>query len=359
MNTLAEVKSSMSKRAPKQQIRNIISLDSVTAFQHYVCTWFANVATIYLINKSVFSTTIEDLKALYERATGYVSKVMSEKNVDISANVPLPLTANDDRTLFTIGKALDLLYDASRGSVDVVPLPPALSLEFAEYIRIFMPKPSESFLKRKAVYIATDIFALAVLGAQISRAYRLEDEYGYVFISTYNPALVDMEKVNNMARNITGRIIDGEGSRTALVVGIASVLALNIGRNLYRIDGRGIYTYVRITQSGRKTLLASFELLDVTDLAITVMKLGIASPIYNLVTRYPSRREAKDRRTRTVRSFVETLVKAVLIYHTQHNPEELYRAMRFGSTEHIVSELSTYLGDIWSKIYNDLANVRV
>lgn len=348
--------------------RVVISIETLPDFDQYVATWYANVASHYLLGIDIYGLSQRAkrhrdrvLGELYSEAQRYINELASEQKVDVcTMRSPIPLTPNDDEELFNLCKAVDLLGDASRGATSQVPLPPALSFEFAEYVRTYMPRVKTSTLKRSVVAISSEVLALAVLGAHMSRVYVAENEYGYVFISTYNPKLVDTKKLNGMAKGVVKAVVSGDGSRISLLVGVASAIVLNVGKHLYENEGRSVYSSVRIVRTGNKTMLKAFEAVDLTDLAQTIMKLGIASATYNLVSRYPSRDETRrDKRARTLRSIIEELSKAVFKYHHYGDLAEIYRVLRTATARATSSELESYLKDAWTESLNKLLEIRV
>ncbi len=350
----------------------VITIDSLSDYDQYAIVWFANVATHQLLNISIYelANAVQThrtliLENLYRAAVNFVNQLANiYKKKDIcTLEPPIPLTPNDKAELFNPCKALDFLYDASRGKIYQFPLPPALSFEFAEYVRTYMPTPRTSTLKRNVVIVTSEVLALSALGAYASRVYAVEGEYGYAFMNTYNPKIVEIEKLNAMARIITRANIYGDGSRIALLVGLASATVLNVGKHLLEVDGRTFYSSIRIVKTGNKTMLKAYEAVDLTDLSQTIMRLGIAPAIYDLISSYPSRDLLKaSKPARTARSVIEELAKAIYIYHLYRDPAELYRALRTTTTKTTLSDLVSYLtsqGENASDIINILLNIRV
>lgn len=348
------------------QPKNVISLNTVSAYKDYVVTWFANAATRILMNKSIYEVTQSDLSDLHRNASSY----FSERNVE---SIPLLLTPNDRADDLRISKAIDMLYEASRGNTRILPLPPALSFEYAEYLRVFSPQPKSGTLKREALGVSSEILALAILGAGITQAYQLIErgdkgrrEYGYIFLDLYNPEAisVDLNKLNVSARLIARQIMEGDGSPLALYVGVAASIVLYVGRNLDSIEGRTFYSTIRVTRSENKVMLKAFEFLDLTLLAKTIRRLNIALAIFELMTSYP-KEEGEEQRA--LRSFIENLSRAIMIYHNLcgamgrgscNATEELYKVLRTLTSELFYQKLSRYLGEKWGDIYSQLLNIR-
>lgn len=353
-------------------VTHVISVENILDYDQYVVAWFVNVATHQLLNMSIPELAIaiqkyraKVLEELYRRSTEFVEKL---KNVFRKEDVcglepPIPLTPNDKPELFNPCKAIEFLSDASRGKVDRFPLPPALSFEFAEHIRTYMPTPKTYTLKRNAIAITSEVLALSVIGAYASRVYATGGEYGYTFVNTYNPKIVNIEKLNSMARKVTRAIVYGDGSRLALLVGLASAVALNVRKRLLEVDGRTFYSSIRIVKTGNKTILKAYEALDLTDLSLTIGRLRIASAIYKLVSRYPSRELLKtNKQARNARSIIEEIAKAIYKYHLYGDPAELYRTLRIAMTKTALSDLTSYLtlkGVNANAVINRLLSIRV
>lgn len=343
--------------------RYIISLKNINEFDQYVVSWFIEVAFLYFqgidrvdIHRLARSDYKSIIGQVHSEASNYLKEFTDPKVCEVP---PIPLTTNDDKKLLTLCKAVDMLGEASREKIESYPIPPALSFEFTEYVRSYMPRQTDKFMKRQAVKIASDALALAILGAHISQVYRIDNEYAYSFVKTFHPSLIDVKRLHGMTKSVARAIAEGEGSRLALLVGVSAAIVLNLGRHLYEFRERALYTSVRITRTGQKTMLKAFERIDLTDLARTIDRLGIASPIYNLVIRYPRKeKRERDKSERTLRSIIEELAKAVLIYHNHRDVIELYRVLRTMSSEQIQSSLGSIL-DSWPMIRDSLLNIRV
>jgi len=348
--------------------KNVISLNTIKSYHHYIITWFANVATITFVNMPVYQIEKEHLHVILQGFEDYIDELCNyyqKQRNEILEETPIPLTPNDKRELLRLSSAINMLYDATRGKIETLPLPPALSLEFAEYVRTLLPQAKNSELKRSVVNVSTDVLALAVIGAATTHTYTIvreggRNEYGYVFVDVYHPGVVNMLKLLGMSKSLVRRIMRGDGSSISTYVAVASVIALNVGRHLKEVKGHSWYSSVRISKSGNKTMLKALEVVDLTSLARSIMKLGIASSLYNLVMHYPNTDEAKrDRRLRLLRSFIESLARAIMIYHDTGNVEELYRILRLLTSDKFDSDMSSCLGETWRGIKEGLLSLRV
>ncbi len=350
----------------------VITIDNLPNYDQYVVAWFANVATYHLFNMSIHDLSssahrykAQVLEELYNRSKDLLEKLkyIFKKEDICTLESPIPLTSNDRAELFNPCKALEFLSDASHGKVYKDSLPPALSFEFTEYVRTYKPVLKESTKKRNVVAVTSEVLALSVLGAYISRVYALEGEYGYTFMNTYNPKIVDIGKLNAMARIVTRAVVNGDGSRLTLLVGLASATVLNVGKHLFEVDGRTFYSSIRIVKTRNKTMLKAYEAVDLTDLSKTIMRLGIASAVYDLVSSYPSRDlSKKDKSARSARSIIEEFAKAIYKYYLYGDPAELYRTLRIAMTKTALSDLTSYLtlkGANANAVINRLLSIRV
>ncbi len=329
----------------------VINLDNVETFQGYLITWFADVATTYLINMRLSPEVKNKAEALCQEADNYIS-TLKEKHLEICGRSPVPLTQNDKEELFDLCKAVESICDYSRGKRETYRLQPALSLEFTEYIRSFMPRVSTRTLKRNLIGVESILQGLAVIGARISRAY-LGEESGYVFIDVPNPEAVDYRKLSGMAVEITRSINSNEGGRLSLLVGVASAIALVYRDTLKELAKKSQVkvNFVRLTRTGNKTVMKAFEILDLSSLASRIYSLGIASPIYSLTSRYPPKEK------RVLRSFIERLSRAIIICELLNDYTEMYAVLRSLPSENLLSELKGY--ENWERIVDSLLKIRI
>lgn len=350
----------MGRKARKLKLHkfnNVISLETCSRYMGYIATWFADVATRLLLNLPLTDVSVQQLQQLYSKA----NELYSRQEQDLSNATPIPLTPNDNKDLLNLSTALQLLYRAAQNDRKIYSLPPALSLEFAEYVRVFVPKVVTSTLKRKVIGISSEILALALIGADLTSSYRVargkDVEYGYTFVNVYNPKILGLLELNKSARIMTQRIVNGDGSTHALYVGVAAKVAQRLGSKVFDIDGFTTYTCVRILR--RQTpMLKAFETVDITSLAQTIWKLGISKAVADLISSYPSNREQqRSLEYRKLRMFIESLSHAIILYNELRNLEELYRIVRILTSEEYRNALSRCVKD-WPTILNALLSLR-
>jgi len=359
--------------------KNVISRDTASRYRGYVVVWFANAASMLLTNKPVSELTDSDFDYIYTKLQQeqFLEELRKrlEKSKEGSANVcewsPIPRTGNDDISLLNPCYAVEQIKNVSLGKISVEKLQPALSLEFAEHVRTLMPKASDSTKKLKVVGVASDILALAIIGAVKTFAYRIEigeggkgrrrSEYGYVFIDVYNPDTVDMEKLNSMCRTVTRSVMMGGGSIVALYVGVASAIALNMGQSIYTEQLFADFNFVRIGSSQNKTMLNAFDVVNLVDLSRILANMRIAKPVYSLIVSYPGEDELNKKEARAVRSFIEEFTRGLITYYSTGNIETLYRVLRMLSPGSVLHEDAVkYLGgDRWNEIVDEFLHVRI
>ena len=319
----------------------VIGLDNVESFYGYVITWFADVATTYLINKRLSSDVKGDIGDLCKKAKEYASKLE-----DKSPKIPLASNDKNHEEMFTVEKAVEMICKSPQ---EVYKSQGTFSPEFMEYVRYFMPVPKEGTLRRNAVKVESVLHGLAVIGTYISFTCRVKDEFNYTFVNIVNPRVVNYERLMNETISVVRSVRINELSKLSLIVGVASVIVLNYGKLLLESEysrGVGLKTeFLRLVGSRRKiykkkplkffketfdkVLVKAFETVDVTDLARCIWRLGVALPVYILISDYPGEGKAGH----MLRSFIEDLSKAILIYESFNDPAEIYRVLRSLTSE--------------------------
>lgn len=335
----------------RPQFPALISLDRVEAFRGYVITWFADAATTYLINMRLGKAVKEKANLLCQEADKYVA-ALKERNPDACRDNPVPLTPNDDEEYFDLCKAVEMICDYSRGKIETYALQPALSFEFTEYVRSFMPQVRDKTLKREVVGVESILHGLAVIGARITRAYRGE-EWGYVFMDVPNPEVIDYRKLSSMVAGVSRSVSLNEGSKLSFLVGAASAVALIYGKMLSNITGKSHLKLdsVRLARAGNKVMVKAFEMLDLSSLASRILRLGVSLPVYSLLSRYPSKEK------HVLRAFIERLSKAIIMCELVNDYTEIYSTMRIVTSENFLKEIRSY--ENWVEIVSNLLRVRV
>ncbi|MBP1449717.1 MAG: hypothetical protein JZD41_06905, partial [Thermoproteus sp.] len=103
--------------------------------------------------------------------------------------------------------------------------------------------------------------------------------------------------------------------------------------------------FVRIATTGNKTMLKSVDVFDLLDLASTLRRRRLASPLFELACGYPA--------DPTARRFVDMVAEAVLRYHWHVDLGELYRVVRKAASPGVdKAGRSAYKN--WDKIINQI-----
>jgi hypothetical protein len=337
----------------------VISLENIDAYRGFIVTWFADAATTYLINQRLGRNIKESLSDLCAQAKNYVESLKEADKERACSRIPLPLTGNDIKTksLFDVCKCPDLICNENPSSMS---LQPALSLEFIEYIKTFNPQITQKFLKREVIKIEDRLHGLAVIGADITHTYTVrrgvEQEWGYTFIEVPNPGAIDYRKLSGMVKTVVRSVLNNEGSRASMLVGVASVLVLIYGRNLYENVQRSPINleFLRLTmrKGGNKAMVKAFEILSPSGIALDISRMGLASPLYSMFSNYP-------KNSGPARNFVEDLARAIIVYNSLKTTEEIYKALRSLTSENIRNDLHRNYGDTWRDIFDKLLQVRV
>ena len=140
---------------------------------------------------------------------------LKKYNIDVCSDIPLPVSRNDPIEKINLCEATNILKRLCSGEeLDSVPLISALLIEFAEYTRAFTGRGR---LKRDLYVLREDVLALSVIGAYLSRSYKVGNEYGYIFLDMTYPNVKDINRLNTNARILARRIIgEGKGPVTTL-----------------------------------------------------------------------------------------------------------------------------------------------
>ncbi|MEM1687241.1 MAG: hypothetical protein QW579_01620 [Desulfurococcaceae archaeon] len=332
-----------------------LSADQVEGLRGYFIVWLADVATTYLINARLNGALIKEKAGLLcEESRNIVGEL--KKRIQNVCNLhPLPLTGNDKKEDFSICNAVDMICGYSDSRKESIFLQPALSLEFTEYVRTFMPR--KMLRKKDVVKVEPILHGLAVMGAYLSHAY-LDDqrhEWGYVFIDVPNPEAINYRKLSGMAIQVTKSVNQKEGDKLSLLVGVASAVALIYKSALKSRPGSLPLkaNFVRLVKqpTQNKVMLKAFEVLDLSSLARRVYEMNIALPVYSLISNYPSGEG------HVLRSFVQRLSRAIVMSELLNDYTEIYSAYRVISSENFLRELKTY--ENWRNILDGLLQVRI
>lgn len=329
----------MSKRAKSLHQPPAITLSNLVNYRSYVFTWFSEIAI-----KLCTGLSLEDLNPNnIDRALAEVGRCYNDLMAGIQKTGrdpcevrPIPLTGNDPKDKMNLCYAGRVLNDLASGlKVESLPLPPALSLEFAEFTRSFMGAGSE---KRKVFVVGEDVLALSIIGASLSHSYAVNREYGYVYVEVapYEIVLeVLRRKLNSAARRIVRVVHVNEGSINTALVGIATAISIATGRFMKDIlsrKGHAVMNYLRIARTGNKVIVKGFDTMDLIHLAKIIRMGGISAALYSMLSRYPPKEYSSLRR------FIEMVSVNLIKYQSFRKPVYIYEILRHLTSPELNSE---------------------
>ncbi len=352
----------------------VISIDNADTYKGMIVVWFAEAATKIMLNSSLASiTSQEHLKQIANMANRFVK-------IDTHPCDFVLLTSNELRNpskknLFQLNISIQTLQDPQEAQKEIELLP-AFSLEFLEYIRKVFPEAKDKYAKRHTIFVKRDLLALAVLGAYLTYYYKeIKDNtvrYYYILADTLQLGAVNLSCLNEKVRNMSRVLREGDASPITLYVGIASLYANTISQ---LEEGSAILTHIVITGMGKgksdkgkcidvyRPTLLSFDQRDLTNLARDIKSLGWSRAIEDLVMSYPILRpddsEDVKRSKRAVKNFIESLTRAVYVWHSTDDEQEIYRVLRTLTSDDFDAKARSYLGNKWNTIRSRLINIRI
>jgi len=342
--------------------KSMITIENLSNYKNNIFTWFSNVALKLFLGLSISDRIdLNDVKELYGKLSLFLEEEkdrLKKYNIDVCSDIPLPVSRNDPIEKINLCEATNILKRLCSGEeLDSVPLISALSIEFAEYTRAFTGRGR---LKRDLYVLREDVLALSVIGAYLSRSYKVGNEYGYIFLDMTYPNVKDINRLNTNARILARRIIgEGKGPVTTLIVGIASLLASNkeILENI--IQAPVTLSMIRMSKTQYKVLLNAYETIEIGDLANTLYKLGIGSSVYHILSRYPSENEVKAiKENARYKRFSDLLSISILKYYWLTDRTYLYDILRSLYIEEVSKALKVRLGDKTDNVKNNLLSMR-
>ncbi|MEM0240970.1 MAG: hypothetical protein QXP29_05860 [Candidatus Nezhaarchaeales archaeon] len=358
----------MRKSQTAGSLKLVISIDNAETYKDLIVVWFAEATTKIMQNALLKNIDQQQLTHIANMASSSV-------NIKTDPSDFILLTSNDRKKInsLTLSTSIQTLQNPQQAQ-GVESLPPAFSLEYLEHIRKFFPQAKNKFQKRQIIYVKKDLLALAVLGAYFTHYYKeFKDNtvcYYYILADTLQLGAIRLHDLNNEARRMSRVLREADASPITLYVGLASLYANKI-RQLE--EGSAILTHVIISGTrsrggkyvNRPTLL-SFDQRDLTNLARDIRSLGWGFAIEKLVMNYPviqsNDPEDVKRCKRVVKSFIESLTRAVYVWHSLGDMQEIYRILRTLTSEEFnmkAHEYFKYKRSNWATIRNQLINVRI
>lgn len=342
----------------------VISIDNAETYKGMIVVWFAEATTKLMLNSPLKNIGQQQLPQIAQSLSRFV-----KRNVNPSDFILL--TSNDLRKkhMFYLNTSIQILLNIQQAQANVA-LPPAFSLEYLEHIRKFLPEVKGRFQKRHTIYVENALLALAVHGAYHTHYYKeFKDNtvrYYYVLADTLQLGKINLRNLNKEVKDISQTLRKADASPVTLYVGIASLYANKISS--FR-EGSATLTHVIIsgTRKKKKTVdrpvLLSFEQRDLTYLARDIESLGWNKAIVNLVKGYPilNPKDPEDvkRCKRAVKSFIESLTRAIYVWHSTGDEQEIYRVLRTLTSEDFDAKAREYFGNKWNTIKGQLINIKI
>ncbi|MEM1722086.1 MAG: hypothetical protein QXX89_07850 [Ignisphaera sp.] len=328
----------MSRHAKSSTLQPKITVLDLIKYRNYAFAWFSEIAIklctgrdLEELNQNNISSILSDVA----KCSNDLINKMHKANKDPCTSSPIPLTGNDPKEKMNLCYANTVLNNLlSMSKIESLPLPPALSLEFAEFTRSFMGIGRE---KRNVFVIAEDVLALSIIGARLTQSYVANREYGYVYVEVV-PYILSLDKLrdlNSLAKRITEKVQKNEGSINVVFIGIAtaiSIVAKEFLRDILKRDGHTIANYLRITRTGNKIMVKGFDSIDLVHLAKIVKAGGIAGALYSILNRYPSKEY------NSLRRFIELVATNLIKYQSFRKPQYIYEILRYLTSPELNTE---------------------
>ncbi len=349
------------KGSKKSYVKAIVTLDNLSRYRGYIFTFFSEAALKLCARRGLEELNAQNMHQIIGEVNRCVSEeieVIRSRNKD-PCIAPLALTGNDPKDKLNLCYAHKVLTEFLTGYMHGgMVLPPALSLEFAEYVRSFMG-PGKA--KRDLFLVDEEVLALSVIGAYLLNAYAIGGEYGYVYIDVapFAPITQKVRKMERAAKSITKAIMARNGSIASVIVGIASVASLHLGklsRDIAQKGGYVVANFIRISRTGNKVLLKGFDSVDIIQLIRILRASRTSKAVYTLLRNYP------PEEFNNLRRFVEVLSQNLLKFQSFRKPIYIYEILRFLTSDELNKEGVQYYVKSkkvpgWNEIVAELMNL--
>ncbi|MEM4455166.1 MAG: hypothetical protein QXH65_05930 [Thermofilaceae archaeon] len=335
----------------------VVTIGNLAEFGGYSFAWFADAAL-----RLTMGMVLQDLNArnaptvlqnLYSRVT--LSPAVKSP---LASRSPFPLGPRDQS--MTLQDALNVIstYIGTQGhGMRALSLPSALSLDFAEHVRI-AGGPGRK--KRDVFRASEEVIALACIGAQLTFAYiaggREEGvtEYGYVMVRLH-PQLAPLSgRVNSLVRRVTRRLAQANMGFLPILIGASAAVAakaagLKVLKSIFKNPTS--FEYLRLALSGQKVMAKGFDSIDITGLVKMIGLSGAAGSIVRLLMNCPV--EGFN----NYRGLVQNLANGLAMYHFYRQPIYLYGALRLLTSAEVQREGSQILKGTWNRVAQRLMNL--
>lgn len=348
------------RRGGKGASARAIGVGDLASYRGYAFAWFSEAATLLLAGCRLEELRNEGVGSVVPKLLQSLSAKMAAKKgkaIDPKLVRPLPFAAKDPKDRMTLEFALQTLQGVAKGQQPGSLSPPsALSLDFAEFTRSSMGRGR---LKRDAFRVGEDVLALSLVGAYLTRAYRVRAEekrleYGYIFVNVRSPALTAamLDGMQARVRGVTRRVVEGGGGFFPILVGAAAAIACALGGQLREVAKSPLLVeYLRLSaeiglpgRPPKKVMAKGFDVFDVTGLAMLLRRGGIAGTVYRLVRSFP--KEGYN----NYRGFVQRLSEGLAKYHMYRRPEHLYAPLRALCSRDLQAEATELFGAEWQAL---------
>jgi hypothetical protein len=317
---------------PKKARYVLLDLEGFKTYVYILPYFFAYVATKYYLNKPLEAVDPDDLQAILDKFCSYV-----KDREDY--NKPPFMVQSTDKIFGNLCLTPRALCEVVREAIKEREVKPikvygTILPETGEHLKLMFPKLQES-KRGENLAIALDLLALAVIGAHISTAKQVENERHYIFVDLIQEFRIDLKSLNDQARLLMSKLIEGNSSEVAIWVGMASIVADKAFRYLF--DGSRAVFYHIVVQLTQRVMLKSFNQYDVTNLALDIAELDISGPLAKLIELYPKKGlQDSYSEARKLRRLIEAACKAIYTWHATRrfismrgeNLEELYSVLR-------------------------------
>lgn len=341
-----------------------ITLQDLANYKTYMFTWFTEIALKLCTGESIESITQDNVQKILEEVSKCSNQLIEEarktKTVrkDPCSIIPAPVIENDPKDRLNLCAAHTTLVKLSTNLEPERVSPPSfLSIEFAEHTRSFMGSGRK---KIDLFKIGSDVLALSIIGAYLSQAYIIENEYGYVFVEVipYRISLEESRKLNTYARRITKIIKNNDGSISTILLGISSSINVAIKetvKDIGRSSGHLIFNYLRLIGRKVRVDLKGFDTIDLISLSKILGGCGVSYTVYNLLYKYP-RKEYNS-----LRRFIELMAINLIKFQNYRKPYYIYEIIRHLTSKELNEEGVRWYGKEgngkkigWNNIVNNL-----
>lgn len=339
--------SSRRRRSSRASASPVVTAANLLEFKGYSFVWFADAALQLTIGATLEQLGPATATQLLDQVRNWVTMMVKSNKLKLD-QVPWPLGLRDRRV--TLSDALSILGNyVGGGSVGAGSLPSALSIDFAEHVRI---AGGRGPYKRDVFKASDEVVALACVGALLTQAYRLRgeeglEEYGYVFVRLH-PQLAPLSgRLHPPIRYLTGRLARANVGFFPIVIGVSAAVAVRAARLrlLSTIQKNPVsFEYLRLVGTEKKVMAKGFDSIDITGLVKMIGRSGAAGAIVQLLKACPEKAHNK------YRSLVQNLAHGLAMYYFYGRPIYLYGALRLLSSAEVQREGLELLGPMWSRV---------